>query len=121
MSSGLAAPVPQIPRSFHDFLDPDSWPARQLETSLARLQSVQAVLKGMAYDLSKTTGTTTPHAEKTTLTWGCYPMKITSDAKKLDFENAIANVGNGTLAVAGALEATTQAIVQIRTALGISG
>jgi hypothetical protein len=112
MSSGLAAPVPQVPRSFHDFLDPDSWPARQLETSLARLQSVQAVLKGMAYDMSKGVGNSTAaQTAKTTLTWSCYPTKVTSDAKKLEFENAIN----------AALTAVTTAALQIRTSLGVSG
>ena len=111
MSSGLAAPIPQIPRAFHDFLDPDSWPSRQLETSLARLQSVQAVLKGMAFDMSKASGTTSPHAAKTTLTWSCYPTKVTSDAKKLEFETA----------VLAALTAVTTAALQVRTSLGVSG
>lgn len=106
--SGLAAPVPQVPRPFHDFLDPDSWPARQLEMSLARLQSVQAVLKNMAYDLSKDTGTdATQTPSKRTA--GTYPRPT-----KVSSTNVSAYEGD----IDAALTAVTTAIVELRDALG---
>lgn len=111
MSSGLAAPIPQVPRSFHDFLDPDSWPARQLETALARLQSVQAVLQNMAYDNTKAAQTGTTQAVRTTLTWTCYPTKVTSNTVKGYFETDITD----------ALTAVTTAQLKVRKALGEAG
>lgn len=105
MSSGLAAPIPQWPRPFHDHYDDDSWPARQLETSLARLQSVQAVLKNMAYDLSKTTAGTVAVAR----TAGTFPrpLGLKGPAPFTAYEAALAQ----------ALVDVTSTIVDIRTAL----
>jgi len=103
MSSGLAAPIPQIPRPGHDLFDADSWPARQLETAQARLQSVQAVLKNFAFVMTKDSTGTSTQAARADADYP-RPLSVTSEA---NYANAID----------AALTATTTAIVQIRTAL----
>ena len=117
MSSGLAAPIPQIPRPSHDLYDPDSWPARQLETALARLQSVQAVLKSIAYDMSKDTASSTVPQPKRTA--GTYPRPLSVTGGEIaTYEAAISTVDTD-LADAGALEDVTAAIGKIRLALSL--
>jgi hypothetical protein len=103
MSSGLAAPVPQIPRPGHDLFDADSWPARQLETAQARLQSVQAVLKNFSYTMTKDASGTSTQSKKTA---GTYPRPL-----------SITNVGNYETDIDNALTAVTTAIGALREAL----
>ena len=111
MSSGLAAPIPQIPRPGHDVFDPDSWPARQLETAQARLQSVQAALKNFAYDMNKATvGGALDTIPQTKKTAGTYPRPL---------QVAAADVAAYETAIDAALVAVTTAIVQVRTALAL--
>lgn len=112
MSSGLAAPIPQIPGLDHDFLDPDSWPARQLETALARLQSVQAALHAIRFEGTKTlpAGSGTTQAERTARTWP-RPLKITSTAKIDQYETDVTD----------ALASVTTAITKLRATLNATG
>ncbi len=113
MSSGLAAPIPQIPRPYHDLLDPDSWPARQLETSLARLQSVQAVLKNTSYDMGKAAVggglDTLPQTKKTA---GTYPRPV-------HVVDTVTAIPAYEAAIDAALVAVTTAVAQVRTALAL--
>lgn len=107
MSAGLAAPVPQIPRPGHDFFDDDSWPARQLETAQARLQSVQAVLKNFSYNLTKVAQTGADASQTPSKkTAGTYPRPL-----------SITNVSAYETAVDSALTAVTSAVVDLRNAL----
>lgn len=110
MSSGLAAPIPQIPALGHDFLDPDSWPARQLETALARLQSVQAALHGIKFEVAKVSGSAYPQVARTARTWP-RPLKITTGAVADTYETAVDN----------ALTDVTASILHLRAALNLQG
>jgi hypothetical protein len=104
MSSGLAAPIPQIPRTGHDLFDADSWPARQLETAQARLQSCQAVLKNFSYNMTKFGTSNNAVQDKKVAT--TYPRPI-----------SVVGVANYETAIDAALVGVTTAILQLRTAL----